>query len=288
VQTTVSVNRAPGGTQVMYLDGLHQANDSFSMVQVHSQIGLFPLALHPSPREVLVIGLGGGVTAGAVSRHGGVDVDVVELSDSVVKGAARFAHVNNDVLRQPRVHMRVSDGRNYLALTDRRYDVITADIIQPQHAGAGLVYSREYFELARAALKDDGIMLQWIGHRAKVEYDLIMRTFLEVFPDATLWNGGTLMAGTRRPLTVSRAAFDRKRADRATAAALDSVGLGTYESLIGQFSGDAAAMRAFVGPGPLLTDDRPRIEYHKSLPDRSQMVDLSAFRGEGRQRVEAP
>jgi spermidine synthase len=288
VQTTVSVNRAPGGTQVMYLDGLHQANDSFSMVQVHSQIGLFPLALHPSPREVLVIGLGGGVTAGAVSRHGGVDVDVVELSDSVVKGAARFAHVNNDVLRQPRVHMRVSDGRNYLALTDRRYDVITADIIQPQHAGAGLVYSREYFELARAALKDDGIMLQWIGHRAKVEYDLIMRTFLEVFPDATLWNGGTLMAGTRRPLTVSRAAFDRKRADRATAAALDSVGLGTYEALIGQFSGDAAAMRAFVGPGPLLTDDRPRIEYHKSLPDRSQMVDLSAFRGEGRQRVEAP
>jgi spermidine synthase len=258
------------------------------MVQVHSQIGLFPLALHPSPREVLVIGLGGGVTAGAVSRHGGVDVDVVELSDSVVKGAARFAHVNNDVLRQPRVHMRVSDGRNYLALTDRRYDVITADIIQPQHAGAGLVYSREYFELARAALKDDGIMLQWIGHRAKVEYDLIMRTFLEVFPDATLWNGGTLMAGTRRPLTVSRAAFDRKRADPATAAALDSVGLGTYESLIGQFSGDAAAMRAFVGPGPLLTDDRPRIEYHKSLPDRSQMVDLSAFRGEGRQRVEAP
>jgi hypothetical protein len=87
---------------------------------------------------------------------------------------------------------------------------------------------------------------------------------------------------------VSRAAFDRKRADPATAAALDSVGLGTYEALIGQFSGDAAAMRAFVGPGPLLTDDRPRIEYHKSLPDRSQMVDLSAFRGEGRQRVEAP
>lgn len=288
VQTTVSVNRAPGGMQVMYLDGLHQANDSFSMVQVHAQIGLFPLALHPDPREILVIGLGGGVTAGAVTRHGGVHVDVVELSDSVVRGAARFAHVNNDVLRQPSVDLRVSDGRNYLALTDKRYDVITADIIQPQHAGAGLVYSREYFELARTALADDGIMLQWVGHRSKVEYDLIMRTFLEVFPDATLWNGGTLMAGSKRPLTVSRAAFERKRDDARTAAALDSVGLGTYDALLGQFSGDARAMRAFVGPGPLLTDDRPRIEYHRSLPDRSAMVDLSAFRGEGRARVEAP
>ncbi|BCS34444.1 hypothetical protein TBR22_A36710 [Luteitalea sp. TBR-22] len=288
VQTTVSVNRAPGGTQVMYLDGLHQANDSFSMVQVHAQIGLFPLALHPAPHDVLVIGLGGGVTAGAVSRYAGLDVDVVELSDSVVKGAARFAHVNNDVLRQPSVHLRVSDGRNYLALTGKRYDVITADIIQPQHAGAGLVYSREYFELARAVLHDDGIMLQWIGHRPKEEYDLIMRTFLEVFPDATLWNGGTLMAGSRRPLTVSRAAFARKLADPRTAAALSAVGLGTYDALLGQFSGNADAMRAFVGKGPILTDDRPRIEYHRSLRDRETMVDLSRFRGEGRQAVEAP
>jgi spermidine synthase len=288
VQTTVSVNRAPGGMQVMYLDGLHQANDSFSMVQVHAQIGLLPLALHPDPRDVLVIGLGGGATAGAVSRHADVDVDVVELSDSVVRGAARFAHVNNDILRQPHVRVRVSDGRNYLALTTKRYDVITADIIQPQHAGAGLVYSREYFELARAALEDDGIMLQWIGHRSRVEYDLIKRTFLQVFPEATLWNGGTLMVGTRRPLRVSRSAFERKLEDARTAAALRDVGLGSWDALMGAFSGDAAAMRAFVGDGPVLTDDHPRIEYHRSLAGRDVMVDLGGFRGEGRERIEAP
>lgn len=288
VQTTVAVNRAPGGMKVMYLDGLHQANDSFQMVRLHAQIGLFPLALHPNPHDILVIGLGGGATAGAASRHAGVDIDVVELSDSVVRGAAQFAHVNNDVLRQPNVHLRVSDGRNYLALTDKRYDVITADIIQPQHAGAGLVYSREYFELARAVLKDDGIMLQWIGHRPKVEYDLIMRTFLEVFPDATLWNGGTLMAGTKRPLQVSREAFNRKLQDRHTAAALASAGLGSYGALMGSYSGDADAMRAFVGAGPLLTDDQPRIEYHRSLAQRDVQVELEGFRGRGRERVELP
>ncbi len=283
-----SVNRAPDGMQVMYLDGLHQANDSSAMVQVHAQIGLLPLALHPDPRDVLVIGLGGGATAGAVSRHGGVDVDVVELSDSVVRGAARFAHVNNDILRQPHVRVRVSDGRNYLALTQKRYDVITADIIQPQHAGAGLVYSREYFELARAALKDDGIMLQWIGHRSKVEYDLIKRTFLQVFPEATLWNGGTLMVGTKRPLRVSRSAFERKLQDARTAAALREVGLGSWDALMGAFSGDAAVMRSFVGDGPVLTDDHPRIEYHRSLAGREVMVDLGGFRGEGREQIEAP
>jgi len=288
VQTTVAVNRAPGGMQVMYLDGLHQANDSFDMVQVHARIGLLPLALHPAPRNVLVIGLGGGVTAGAVTRHAGVDIDVVELSGSVVRGAARFAHVNNDVLTQPNVHLRVSDGRNFLALTGKRYDVITADIIQPQHAGAGLVYSVEYFELARAALADDGLMLQWIGHRPKVEYDLIMRTFLEVFPNATLWNGGTLMVGTKQPLRLSRAAFHRKMQDSGTARALEGVGLGSYDALVGAYSGDGAAMRAFVGDGPLLTDDRPRIEYHRSLENRAEMVDLGGFRGQGREAIVAP
>ena len=281
VQTTVAVNREPGGTRVMYLDGLHQANDSFSMVQVHAQIGHFPMALHPEPRKALVIGLGGGATAGAVSRHGDTRVDVVELSDSVVRGAAHFSHVNHDVLRQPNVRVRVSDGRNHLALTRERYDVITADIIQPRHAGAGLVYSREYFALARRALADNGIMLQWIGHRPKAEYDLIMRTFLDVFPDATVWNGGTLMVGTTRPLTLSRAAYERKLTDRATMDALASAGLDSFDALLGAYSGNAAAMRAFVGDGPLLTDDHPRIEYHRSL-GASRDVDLSGFRGEGR------
>ncbi len=288
VQTTVSVNREPGGTRVMYLDGLHQANDSYPMVQLHASIGHFPMAIHPAPREALVIGLGGGATPGAVARHGGVEVDVVELSDSVVRGASLFAHVNHDVLRQPNVHLQVSDGRNYLALTKRKYDVITADIIQPEHAGAGLVYSREYFTLARAALKEDGVMLQWIGHRPKVEYDLIMRTFLSVFPDATLWNGGTLMVGTKVPLAVSRAAYELKLQDARTRTALASAGLDSYDALMGAYSGDAATMRAFVGEGPLLTDDRPLLEYHRSLPARGKEVDLSWFTGQGREKVETP
>jgi spermidine synthase len=287
VQTTVAVHRAPGNVHVMYLDGLHQANDSYAMVQLHRQIGAFPMALHPDPREVLVIGLGGGATPGAVSQHAGATVDIVELSASVVRGAAMFAHVNYDVLKQPNVRMRVSDGRNYLLLSDRRYDVITADIIQPQHAGAGMLYSKEYFALARQALKPGGVMLQWIGQRPEVEYHLIMRTFLDVFPHATLWNGGTLMAGTVEPLRVSRAAFERKLADPTSRRALGDVRLGSYDALLGAYSGDADAMWAFVGDGPVLTDDHPRIEYHRSLPRGASETDLARFTGAGRERVVA-
>ena len=135
---------------MLFLDGLHQANDSPEMLRTHRLIGHLPMVLHRRPARALVIGLGGGATAGAVSRHAGTRVDIVELSDSVRKGAAYFAHANDDVLRQPNVRLRVDDGRNYLLTTKDRYDVLTADIIQPIHAGAGLLYSVEYFRLRAA------------------------------------------------------------------------------------------------------------------------------------------
>ena len=88
--------------------------------------------------RALVVGLGGGATPGAVSQHAGAQVQVVELSSSVVGAAPYFSHVNYDLLHRDNVQIRVDDGRSFLTFTDRRFDVITADIIQPGHAGAGL------------------------------------------------------------------------------------------------------------------------------------------------------
>ena len=47
--------------------------------------------------------------------------------------------------------LHVDDGRNFLLMSRKKYDVITADIILPRHAGAGALYSREYYELVRDA-----------------------------------------------------------------------------------------------------------------------------------------
>jgi spermidine synthase len=121
------------------------------------------MALHPGARTALVIGLGGGATAGAVSIHDGTEVDVVELAGAVVRGARFFESINYGVLSRPNVHLSVDDGRNYLMLTPRRYDVITADVIHPLFAGSGNLYSLEYFQLMRRILNPGGIVLQWVA-----------------------------------------------------------------------------------------------------------------------------
>jgi spermidine synthase len=60
LHTIVSIQRDPSGNLTMYLDGSHNTG---GRVRLHSLIGRLPLVLHDNPREALVIGLGGGVTA---------------------------------------------------------------------------------------------------------------------------------------------------------------------------------------------------------------------------------
>ena len=284
-QATVTVQQGPEH-RALYLDGLHQTNDSAGMVAMHGQIGSLGMAVHPRPEDALVIGLGGGATAGAVARFAAASVDVVELSPSVVRGADWFRHANGDVLRRPNVQLRVDDGRNYLLLTPRRYDVITADIIQPFHAGAGNLYSLEYYQLARRTLREGGLMVQWIGHRPEEQYKHIARTFLAAFPQTTAWAGGTLLLGSLEPLRLSRAAYEARLADPSDGPALTAAGLGSFEALLSQFSAGPAELRTFVGDGPVLTDDRPLVEYFRGLPPSARDVPLEQLRGSVQPYVE--
>ena len=279
VQTTVGVYGGPMGRRVMYLDGLHQANDTEGMLQIHRQIGLLPAAIHPAPRKALVIGLGGGVTGGALALVDGLSVDIVELSDSVVRGAGWFRHVNGDVLNRAHVRLRVDDGRNHLLTTRERYDIVTADIIQPIHAGAGNLYSAEYYRLAKRVLAPGGLMLQWIGNRTESQYKLMVRAFLDVFPHATAWAGGTLMVGTTEPLRLDPGRFQAKLLHEQNRRAFELIALPSFEALLARYTAGPDELREFVGPGLILTDDRPLVEYHRSLPANEPEIDLSGLKG---------
>jgi spermidine synthase len=277
VQTTVAIHERTHGRpeRVMYLDGMHQASDSPTMAFVHHNIGATPMLLHPRPRQALVVGLGGGATAGAVARFPGVEVDVVELSKDVVGGAAFFSHINFDLLQRPTVHLRVDDGRNYLLTTRRKYDVITADIILPRHAGAGALYSREYFQLVRNALAEGGVALQWNGAPTDTAYRLILRTFVSVFPNTTLWGDGTLMLGSVEPFTISRRGYDERRAAGDFRGWFDW----DFDTLIRNYVAGPPDVAAWVGDGTIITDDRPVIEYFLSLPANDPPANLRGLRG---------
>jgi spermidine synthase len=284
VQATVSVHQDRSGSHTLHVNGNHQAGGSSAF---HHQIGNLPMIVHPDAREALVIGLGGGATSGALSRHTGVNVDIVEISREVVQAAARFFRpINFDVLRKPSVRVHIDDGRNYLLLTGRKYDVITADIILPIHAGSGNLYSAEYFTLVRQALKPGGIAVQWVAG-TEAEHKTIARTFLSVFPHTTLWAGGSLMLGSTEPLRLRKSDFDWKLQVPARREMMEMFGVRTFDDLLRLYVAGPEELRQYVGPGPILTDDRPLVEYFLSLP-RDRNADLSGVRGDVMRHVEKP
>src|ERR1051326_8195425 len=125
-ETTVSVGLGTDGIQTLFPNSRGQTNDSPDLVRYHRVMGHLAALLAPSrsPRA-LVVGLGAGATPGALARHSGAQIDVVELSESVVAAAPYFHLANADVLEQPNVHLTIDDGRNYLLRNRQAYDVIT-------------------------------------------------------------------------------------------------------------------------------------------------------------------
>ena len=278
VEATVVVHKAANNELSLTVNGNHEASTGGGMTYVHRRIGHLPMALHPFARTALVIGMGGGATAGAVSVHDGVDVDIVELAGAVVRGARFFEAINYGVLSRPNVHLRVDDGRNYLMLTRQKYDVITADVIIPLFAGSGNLYSAEYFTLMKRVLKPGGLVLQWVAG-TEAEYKTIARTFLSVFPETTVWADGSLLVGALEPLQLRRAEFDAKLELPGRAQGLRDLGVQSFDKLLSIFVAGPQELRAYLGPGPVLTDDRPLAEYFLSLP-RDKSPDLSTLKGD--------
>jgi spermidine synthase len=264
-QTTVSIQQA-GEYRVMYVDGQHQANTTRDMVAYHRLLGALPVAVHPDPQRALVVGLGGGVSPGAMSEAPGLEVTVVELSPEVVSGAEFLDPANLGVTHKPNVSIHVDDGRNHLLVTDDRYDIITADVIPPHHAGAGKLWSVEYWELTRDALAPGGIMVQWVPQESDRDYRMILRSFQSVFPYATAWASGSMLIGSNEPLQLDRAALERKLADPNWRPVLEHAGVTSWDSFAAQFTGGPDEISEASADAPLLTDDRPRLEYYRTLP----------------------
>ena len=113
-------------------------------------------------------------------------MDAVEISQGVIEASQQhFTHVNQDVIEHPLFNYFINDGRNYILMTEKKYDMISTGIIHPLvSAGSSNIYTEDFYRLCKKILTPEGIMCQWVPlHRVPVDhYKMIVRTFLNVFP----------------------------------------------------------------------------------------------------------
>jgi len=147
-----------------------------------------PLIFHPSPANVMILGLGSGMTAGEVLHYPVSRVDVLEINEQVIKAAQFFSDWNNRFSEDPRIRIIVQDGRNHLLLSRIQYDVVISEPSNPWMAGMASLYTKESFETIKERLNDDGIFIQWVnaGRMDWPTLAMIGKTFATVFPNSLM------------------------------------------------------------------------------------------------------
>ncbi|MFN0064194.1 MAG: spermidine synthase, partial [Myxococcaceae bacterium] len=126
VATVLVSDSASSGVRSMRINGKADASNDIDMeTQVLS--GHLGVLLHPRDvKRVLIVGMGSGVTAGAVLAHPVEHVDVVEISPAVIEGARFFAKDNAQALDDKRLHVHLEDAKNFLQLAGT-YDLIISE-----------------------------------------------------------------------------------------------------------------------------------------------------------------
>jgi spermidine synthase len=261
INGTVSVHRE-GQDLFLRVNGKMEAGNRSDITQL--MLGHLPLLTHRDPRAALVIGLGSGITAGTVARHAIERVDVVEIEPAVVEASRFFTWEHGDVLKDPRVHAVIADGRSFLLTTSNRYDVIISQPSNPWIGGLASLFSVEFFQLARERLHPGGIMVQWIQGYKLFPDDLrmVINTFRTVFPATTVWNGTSgdlLLLGrvesTPLDLALFETRFPRIRAD------LLGIGVQAWPGILGFFLLGEEDTRRLSETAGVNTDDRLPLEF---------------------------
>ncbi|MBI4603904.1 MAG: fused MFS/spermidine synthase, partial [Planctomycetes bacterium] len=273
IHAPVAVVKSPKGEVAMRISGKVEASfapgGAYSSDQPHQVLaGHLPMVLHPGPRRVLTLGLGGGVTLGTLTLYPVESIDSLEISPEVIAAARDFfGEANHGALRDERVRNVVGDGRNHLEYTRRKYDVITSVPSNPWIAGIGNLFTVEFFEACRARLEAGGVLCNWI-HKINMRADdfrTVVRTFIEVFGDtAQLWDLGydALLIGGASPVAFDPARFRKLLEVPEIRRDLEGLGISSPETLLRHYHFDAAALRRYCGPrGPLNTDAFPVLEF---------------------------
>jgi predicted membrane-bound spermidine synthase len=225
-----------------------------------------PMLAKPDAKDVFVLGLGSGMTAGALLAYPVERIDIGENCEPVIRAAKIFGDWNHHVLDNPRAHVWHEDARTLLKLRPQRYDVIITEPSNPWTIGIGSVFSREFYESAARRLKPGGIFTQWF-HTYEMDdaiLGLVLRTFSSVFPVVEIWDadgGDLVILGSSQPWRTGIEAFQRGFTISRVRTDLAMIDINSPEALFARQLASQRTGFAITGDGPLQSDLHPILEY---------------------------
>ncbi len=229
-----------------------------------------PLALHDGKsNSVLIICFGMGTTYRSALTWN-VETTAVELIPSV-KEAFAFYHADApQVLNNPKGRVVIDDGRRFLNRTREKFDVIVIDPPPPiEAAGSSLLYSEEFYALAKAHLNPNGILATWVPSGSPESLQAVFRSLVNSFKFVrcfvSVGDLGVHVLASQDPIpNVS----SKQIAAQLPAAAASDLLEWTLSKDVGSYVNELMSKEVRVGsllnadPSVRITDDHPYNEYY--------------------------
>ncbi len=276
MNSSMAVSKLANGVLNYHNAGKIQASSHPKDMRLQRMLGhLTTLIPASQTQNVLVIGCGAGVTAGAVSISPLVTRETIaEIEPLVPKFVSKyFGEHNYQVVDNPKVHVQIDDARHFLLTTKEKFDGITSDPFDPWVKGAATLYTEEFFQTAKDHLNPGGIMTVFVqlyeSGEAAVKSEVA--TFLKVFPNGIVWgntDGGqgydVVMMGrvddTPIDLDMIQARLDAPEFAQ-VAQSLREIGFYSAIDLLSTFAGQGADMAPYLADAQINTDRNLRLQY---------------------------
>ncbi len=273
---TVTVHDLPEGERLIAVDGVDVAGMSLMLRTTQKLQGYVPLLIHDNPQKIVQIGFGSGETSGVGLAFGGdreeYEYSIVEICPGVFEAGRFFDKINRSSYKDPRPRKIIMDGKNFVKLTDEKFDVIMNDSTYPGTTGSSALYTYDHFKQCREHLRPGGVGSCWLPLDLRPQdFRIIVRSFQKVMPHSSLWmannclNKHAVLVGTVSPLEIDfqRVKKSVERPDLASDLAI--INIHSVYDLLDCFVIDEEGLRKMGGAGPLNTDDRPSLEFGAAI-----------------------
>lgn len=122
-----------------------------------------PLAMHPNPKDIAIIGWGSGLTTHTLlGSPVPAKVDSIEIERAMYDGALNFGSRVARAYQDPRSHVYFDDARTFFSTGQRQYDVIISEPSNPWVSGVAGLFTQQFYGFLRGHLKPGGIGIQWV------------------------------------------------------------------------------------------------------------------------------
>jgi spermidine synthase len=160
IYNRIDVLQDDKGDKLLLMNGREYFN-STDLEAFNECIAGIPSALMPGSR-LLIVGTGSLSSVYHASRFA-ESVESVELDPQVVKISMdhfrKYSHI--DEVKNWTLH--IDDAKHFLGSTQKKYDLIIIDLVPPIYVQTALLYTREFYELAKQHLSPQGVLSIYTG-----------------------------------------------------------------------------------------------------------------------------